>query len=267
MNVTRFLRTLLSKLLLVPVRLALPVLRIKITKSLGLRGKSVLVVGSAPTATIDGLEPFDFVIGVHASPLASKKVGIGPVDLLLVDQSLFNSQRIATDAGKAVVWESGVLTQDPKKKLVVVSSNDIPIDVSIEDAARYRSLLRISNPLRRAILQYISRSVVLEPQGGRAMVGTGAFAIALAFFAGARSVQLTGINLRSGTADNCEYPAHFYDSVGLRHEMYTGKDLELSGISRPRGHSAADSFLLASLYLSGRRLSSNEPELETLLWN
>lgn len=246
----------------------LPLIRAIFVIRGGLRQKSVLIVGSAPTASLDSLNSFDYVFGVHASPLQLGQLGLHETHGLLVDASLFNAARRRTDSGKSVVWDSGVLNSNPHKVLVAVFSNNIRPTESLKKSSTYSRLLRIHNPMRRLILWWASRGFSLEPHKGASLVGTGGFAVAYAFFAGAKSVQITGFNLRSGTKAGTEFPQHFYDSLGMDHSLYEVNDLDPDrDNSKPRGHSAADALLISALYLNGRDIHSNEPDLWPLLSN
>ena len=247
--------------------LSLPLWRKRLFRNFGVTGKSVLVVGSAPSASLEALDPFDFVIGVHASPLLiESKFGL-VTDLLVCDVTVFDSEYAAKEPGRRAVLDSGALSISPKKRLVVVGHDSIRETAPYAETAKFSKFLRLSLVERRAILAWASRSSVLNSDNNHSMVGTGGFAIALAFFAGAKSVQFTGFNLRNGTSDAVEYPHHFYDDM-FSHDLYAPEQVAEDYMqSKPRTHSSADSFLISSLYLQEKSIRSNEPDFEALLAN
>jgi len=247
--------------------LSIPLWRRRLFRKFGVAGKSVLVVGSAPSASLQNLDPFEFVVGVHASPLLiESKFGL-VTDLLVSDISVFHQDYAGKEPGRRAVLDSGAMSMSPLKRLVVVGQDSLRETAPYSEVGNFSQILRLSQMKRKAILAWSSRSFVLNSYNDHSLVGTGAFAIALSFFAGAKSVQFTGFNLRNGTSDSVEYPRHFYDDL-FSHDLYTPEQIvEDYTQSKPRTHSSADSFLISSLYLQEKPIRSNEADFEPLLAN
>ena len=241
----------------------------RLSRVLGIRGEAVLVVGSAPSASLEGLEPFSKVIGIHASPELVRVRFNLQCDVVVVDQSLFNSNFTEKDSTKKQITKNGLLKKNPQQTLVVSASNTISPTVPFESIVPNRRSFFINRDTRRLLLRHLSLSPLLDSPDGSSMVGTGALAIAIAFVGGARSVQFTGINLSSGLSPKRggDEPVHFYEQIGLEQAHEPGSEAAAGEDSLPRNHSAADSLLIASLALRFGTLSSNEKELKPLLNN
>lgn len=233
-------------------------------RQLEIQGKRVLIVGSAPSATLNGLTDFDFVIGVHGSP-ANIRSSLGlKTDLVVVDRSLFNAEQLETNRGKGIIAERGMLRDNPLLKMVVTQSNSIQADTPIEEVADINMAWHLSRMERRIILRRATRSLVLDSWDYRSLTGTGGFAIALAQFFGAASIEFTGFNLINRTQSL--WPSHFY--AGLYGENLEDQDPLIPGaFAAPRTHSSADAVVVASLSLRGFDISTNESDFFPLIQN
>jgi hypothetical protein len=244
--------------------LLIPLFRNRVSRSLSLKDKSILVIGSAPSASLEDLGPFDFVIGANGSPrLIDSAFGL-VTDLLVCDHTIFNSTYHSVTQA---VRDSGALWISPKKLLVVVGPRQDSEAVPYAETGKFSKVVVLSKTERKVILAWASRSFVLDSWDDHSMVGTGVFAIALSFFAGAKSVQFTGFNLRTGLSDGVRGPRHFYEDF-FAHDLYTTEEIaENYTRSKPRSHSSADSLLLASLHLQKKPIGTNEAEFDPLLVN
>lgn len=236
----------------------------RLRRQLAIRGKRVLIVGSAPSASLKGFSAFDYVIGVHGSPANIRSSFDLETHLVVVDRSLFNAQELDTNFGKRIIAKRGMLRGNPLLKMVVAQSNSLRATVPIKDVADIEASWSISRIERRIILRKATRSKILDSWDHRSLTGTGGFAIALAWFLGATSIQFTGFNLINGTPS--EWPSHFYGAL-------YGENLEdlervtPEAVTAPRTHSSADAVVVASLALRGFDITTNEPDFFPLIQN
>ena len=236
----------------------------RLKRELGIEGKRVLIVGSAPSASLNGFNDFDFVIGVHGSP-ANIRSSLGlEADLVVVDRSLFNAEQLETNRGKGIIAERGMLRDNPNLKMVVTQSNSVRADISIQEVADIAAAWHLSRVERRIILRRATYSALLDSWDHRSLTGTGGFAIAFAQFFGASSIQFTGFNLFNRTTSG--WPSHFYGAL-------YGENLEDQGpvvaeaFTLPRTHSSADAVVVASLALRGFDITTNEADFLPLIQN
>ena len=238
-------------------------------RKLGLNGESVLVVGSAPSASLEGLRPFTRVIGVHGSPeLVARRFGLS-CDVVVVDQSLFNVEHASQAPGKRPIVERSLLLKNPTQVLVIAASNNIPPTRAVETLVSSRTKLHLSKIQRRLVVSTSTLNLLIDRSDSSTMASTGALAICLAVLSGARDVQFTGFNLRSGIdrAKGGTVPLHFYQDEGLEPAHHVEDEAISHADSLPRNHSAADAVVISSLSMRFKHLHSNESEFETLLYN
>ena len=229
----------------------------------------VCVVGSAPVALEDARAvkgtSFEHTVAVNGSLPQARALVDNSFFSAVVDESVFNRSHIAANQGSRVVTDHDLLSGVNLRYLAVVRSNRVKADMDPKQHAQFQRIRRIGRYRRGQIIRRQTGAPGLDRSPG-ALVGTGLFAVALAFHWGARAVTMVGFGLRTGTSKG-EYARHYYAAMGLPPlEPADGAEPEYWA-TRPRNHSAADAVVVASLCMGGRQITAYGPDFDVLMTN
>jgi len=218
---------------------------------------SVILVGGAPSAAIPSNHYFDKHIGISSG----SKTLVGRFnkycDLSIMDASFFNLEFSNSCSSKNAMHEKKAYA-DSVNNLVVVSSNAIKPNVTLESLIKAKSNYRIPRWLRGFIVNYVCGTNYLDNFSGYrySQVGTGAWTLAFLVFLKVRAVHITGINLRTGT--DSEFTRYQHGGVvGVNDIEYLK--------SRCRNHCSPDINVFSAIalrYRSRVTLTTNETDID-----
>jgi len=228
----------------------------KIRRSIdSIKGSDVLVLGSAPTPILPESAKDMLLVCCNGSAANVKQLGMKSpvmtvVDFELIDPEIAFSKKVRSD-----IVKERILADLELGALVGTQSNPA-IGGSPEIlGAHYDSFISIDKFSRRKIIDIVTGTEKLERDVNLSLCSTGAFAIALSLFLGARSVSISGFtHLMS---ENGGSQMHFYDEISK----------ELSGKLDTRNHSMADSALIVLSVLNGYIIRTRERDLLPLVQN
>jgi hypothetical protein len=216
-----------------------------------LRGKRVLVLGSAPNPMIPPLVQFDWVVCVNGSSKGKPSSLVGVPTLHVLNEEIrikdpLNIERVRARDGLLIGKRESYLfvrTNLQAVKEFHRSRHNLP-------AGRYLGTIKMSQ-LNRWLRSLTTGMFRLSYPNG--LPSTGGIAVALCSLAKSEEVWIAGLNVvrLSQTA----HGGHSYEL--LNHE---GSSSEMA----PRDHATADSYLLSSLRISGAKLFTAESELRFL---
>jgi hypothetical protein len=216
-----------------------------------LKGKKVLVLGSAPNPVIPQDVSFEWVVCVNGSS-KGKPASLYDLPTLHVLNEEF---RIRTPLNiERVRARDGIPIDDQDSYLFVRTNLEAMRSILTgqpnELRGKFLGTIKLSQ-LNRWLSNGTSRRFKLSYPDG--LPSTGGIAIAITSLAKAEEVWIAGFNVvrLSDTA----HGGHSYESLG-----YEGGASEMS----PRNHATADSYLLSSLSISGKKLFTADPELRFL---
>jgi hypothetical protein len=228
-------------------------------------GKSVLIVGSAPTASLVGLYDFDWIVAVNASSrMVEERFGL-TVNSLVISSRLLQKELLTSHLAFSKLRYKNLIPHTPVQDLYSVMTSDGPSDPEYLGNFSYSFYREIGPTERKLIVAKESASSILDKRSGESQVSTGGFAIALAARQGATRIQFTGFNLlnRSGS----ELPNLYYSNQESVLENLTDFDPAVDLSSVPRNHSVADAHLISAMVLRGIPIYSNESDFQPLLTN
>ena len=220
-----------------------------------LKGRRILVVGSAPDPALPDPSDFDAVVCVNASgDVARRRLGLS-ADLTVMDREM------TTLNGPGEKREAAFNLVRPLDLglVVTVASNAAQLNSSSLAALRNEGHVSLTRRQTRRALQRAASDRRLNSSID-ALVSTGFSAMALAALGRPKTIWLAGFRLfvpagSHGTPH--DYPMPRIDKVSpYRQDRSDG-----------RKHSLADAALLSGLALSGLDVRSHEIELAPLLSN
>ena len=219
------------------------------------RGRRVLVLGSAPEPALPDPGDYDVVACVNASGDVARRRLQRSADVTVIDREMTTLSQPGEKRNTAFELLRGLSLG----LLVTIASNDSGLNRASLDELRHDRHVDLN---KRATRQAVRRST-LNPSLNRGidcLTSTGFSTMAIVALGGPATIWLAGFRLfvpagSHGTPH--DYPMPRID-VRSPYEQ-----------TRPdsRKHSAADATLLGSLVLSGRDVRSHELELAPLLQN
>lgn len=216
-----------------------------------LKGKKVLVLGSAPNPVIPQDVNFDWVVCVNGSSQGKPASLYDLPTLHVLNEEIriinpWNSERVKARDGIQIGDLDSYLfvrTNLGAMRSIFTGHHNV-------SKGKFLGTIKLSQ-LNRWLSNGTSRRFKLSYPDG--LPSTGGIAIAITSLAKAEEVWIAGFNVvrLSDTA----HGGHSYESLG--HE---GGATEKS----PRDHATADSYLVSSLSISGKKLFTADPELRFL---
>jgi hypothetical protein len=214
-----------------------------------LRNKNILVLGSSDNPSLPkNLEDYE-IICCNASPANIKKLGLKKPIATIVDYELVDPIVVKTKLVRKIIYENNILQNIDVGTLIATQSNSSKGGSPDLLNSNYKNFIEIDKILREEILFRLTKFKDIDKSIEHTLISTGAFAVALALFAGAQSVHISGFNLH-----NRQSETHFYSIGGAPKQSI-------------RNHSMADSFLIILLVINGYKISSNEVDLLPILTN
>jgi hypothetical protein len=218
------------------------------------RSTDVLVLGSAPHPDLPEFAENMLLVCCNGSAANAKRLGLkGPamtvVDFELIDPKIAFSKSVRSD-----ILKSKILADLNLGILVATQSNYTAGGSPEILGARYDRYVSIDRFARRKILDVVSGTDKLERDARVSLCSTGAFAVALSLFLGARSVSIAGFTHLMGSDDDGQI--HFYDAYS-----------KSTAVLNTRNHSMADSALISLSVINGHIIRTRERDLLPLVQN
>lgn len=220
--------------------------------------KTVFVLGSAPQASIELFEPTACVVTCNASARQAHRLGLPEPLLTVLDNEVLDPDIRGRKPERCAIVNQGLLAGLNLGHLVTVQSNRALAGSPDVLGATLLSVQALDRAQRSHIVQRASGFDPLDATNW-SMVSTGAFAIALCVYLGARRVNFAGFGLNRPIADRD--PPHFYARA-----VEPGAALPDAGVDS-RNHSMADAALVACLALRGVFVDTRDPDFRPLVQN
>ncbi len=235
-----------------------------------LRGRDCLVVGSAPDADFSALSPDVALVSVNGSGRRLLDHGRDRIDLTVLDSQVLDPAMNRTKETRAVIVREKVLEKlDIGDVYIVDSTKEPEIGPMAQLATRYRRTTRVGRVERRWIACSATGTTWFD-QNSDSLISTGAFAIALCAFAGARSIVFTGFGLYRQAQKG---DPHYYASLGIRFNNDPAPapaappSPEADAPVFVRTHAAADCGVVNALFLSGFDIRTTDRDFVALVRN
>jgi len=219
-----------------------------------LKHVDILVLGSAPHPVLPGLAKDMILVCCNGSAANAKRLGLKEPAMTVVDFELIDPKIAFSKNVRSDILKSKILEDLHLGILVATQSNDTAGGSPEILGARYERYISIDRVARRKILDVVSGADKLERDTRVSLCSTGAFAVALSLFLGARSVTLAGFTHVMSSEDDVQN--HFYDASS-----------KPTGELDTRDHSMADSALIALSVINGYKIRTRERDLLPLVQN
>lgn len=214
-----------------------------------LSNKNILVLGSSGNPRLPkNLEDYE-IICCNASAANIKKLELKKPIATIVDYELVDPNVVKTKLARKIIYENKILQNIDVGILIATQSNSAKGGSPDLLNSNHKNFIEIDKVLREEILLKLTKFNDIDKSIQHTLVSTGAFAVALALFAGAKRVHISGFNFH-----HQELGTHFYRIEGASNQSV-------------RNHSMADSLLIILLLINGYKISSNEIDLLPLLSN
>lgn len=219
-----------------------------------LENKDIFLVGSAPRPDLTLYRDYMEVVTCNGSAANANLLSLKEPALTVVDFELLDPKASAVKPGRSIVLEKGLLRGIFLGHLVAVQSNSSGGGSPLALGARFTVFTELTRLDRTYIVQAMTGSDSLDGDVF-GMVSTGAFALALSFYLGAKSVTLAGFSFFK------EFGAtavpHFYDESSI----------DSPTLVDTRNHSLADAALITQLVLKRYHIRTEERDLLPLIQN
>lgn len=222
-------------------------------------GRTVFVLGSAPQASTALFDQDSLLVSCNASALQAHRLGLPAPALTVMDNEVLDPDVHRQKPERCVIVNQGLLAGLNLGHLVTVQSNRAVAGSPEVLGATVLSVLALDRAVRSQIVQRASGFEPLDASNW-SMVSTGAFAIALCVYLGARGVNFAGYGLNKPMADRD--PPHFYGDSRQQH----GAVHPSAGLDS-RNHSMADAALVACLALRGVQINTLDADFRPLVQN
>ena len=209
-------------------------------------GKDVLILGSAPNPVLPKYFHAMPLICCNGSAANASDLSLQSPVMTVVDYELIDEHESKAKDVRSVIIDSGYLRGLDLGELVATQSNDAKGGKPEILQANYSRFLEISRFERRRMIDLLTNTRLLERDRRTSLCSTGAFAVALAFYLGAKSVTLSGFTyFVSSDVSNAD---------------------EINSINT-RSHSMADSMLLGLATINGKVIQTGERDLLPVIQN
>jgi len=228
----------------------------KIRKSIdSIRDADILVLGSAPNPILPESAKDMLLVCCNGSAANLKQLGMQSPVMTVVDFELIDPEIAYTKKVRSDIVKERILADLQLGTLVGTQSNPAIGGAPEILGAHYDRFISIDKFSRRKILDIVTGTEKLERDVQLTLCSTGAFAIALSLFLGARSVSISGFTHLMSEGGSSQM--HFYDEASIK----------LSGKLDTRNHSMADSALIVLSVLNGHTILTREHDLLPLVQN
>lgn len=228
----------------------------KILESIdALKDSDVLVLGSAPHPVLPECAEDMLLVCCNGSAANAKRLGMKSPVLTVVDFELIDPDIAFSKSVRSDIIKGKILADLHLGILVATQSNSAIGGAPEILGAHYDRYTSIDQLARRKILNVVTGTDKLERDVRLSLCSTGAFAVALSLFLGARSVSISGFTYLMSADGGAQM--HFYDEPSKAS----------SGEWDTRNHSMADSALIVLSVINGHIIRTRERDLLPLVQN
>jgi hypothetical protein len=218
------------------------------------RNVDILVLGSAPHPILPDLAKDMVIVCCNGSAANAKRLGLKAPAMTVVDFELIDPEIAFSKSVRNDILQKKILSNLQLGILVGTQSNSAAGGSPQLLDAKYERFLSIDRYVRREIFDFVTDTDKLERDARVSLCSTGAFAVAISLFLGARSVSLAGFTHVISSDDFGQM--HFYDeSSKTTHELDT------------RNHSMADSAFISLSVINGYKIHTCERDFLPLVQN
>lgn len=225
-----------------------------------IKGKNVFILGSAPNPNLDLYSNDHILISVNGSAANAKELGLKEPLMTVIDFELINKKTAIDKDVRSIIVKNNLLKDINLGFVISTQSNDTLLEDPGILKAKIKKFYSIHRFTRKILIQNVTKNKKLDDTNS--LVSTGAFACALCFFLGANEVIISGFSFLKN--ENF-HPPSFYktDELQFENKIKSEPDSKLD----TRSHSLADSNLISSLVINGRKIKTNEREILPLVQN
>lgn len=221
-----------------------------------IKNKNCFVLGSAPLTKIKSFKKNMILICVHGSPVTAKLLLKKEPDFTVVDTGLidFNNKQVGS---RKYIIKKKILQGKNLGHLISVTSNQSSTQAKPEVLqAKTKSFFYLSKYSRSFIVKKACKNNLLE-KNNTALVSTGIFAIAFAFFLGANKVYFNGMSLIRNNK-----LTHFYKKSKNKKKIIDFNSRYISN-----SHSLADLAFIVSAKINNLHIETDEPHYQIVMDN
>lgn len=241
------------------IYLPIEILRILKLKS-QIKGKKVFILGSAPNPNLDLYSDEHILISVNGSAANAKALGLRDPIITVIDFELINKKTAIDKDVRSIIVKNKLLEDINLGFVISTQSNDTLLNDPNILNAKIKKFYSIHRFTRKILIYNVTKNKKLDDNDS--LVSTGAFACALCFFLGANEVIISGFSFLKN--ENF-HPPSFYktDESQFQNKINPEPNSKID----TRSHSLADSNLISSLVINGRKIKTNEREILPLIQN
>lgn len=220
-----------------------------------LKHADVLVLGSAPHPVLPEFAGDMLLVCCNGSAANVKRLGIKDPVMTVVDFELIDPNIAFSKISRRDILNNKILAGLHLGILVATQSNPATGGAPEILGAHYDRFVQIGRFARRKIVDVVTGTGKLERDEDFTLCSTGAFAVALSLFLGARSVSMSGFTHM--VSPDVDAQMHFYDAPSKAS----------SGEWDTLNHTMADSALIALSIINGHIIRTRERDLLPLVQN
>lgn len=227
------------------------------------KNKNCFVLGSAPHGNIKEYKEDMLLIACNSSAKLAAILGLKEITLTVIDSEILSN---VNKPSRTLINKNKLLRGLDLGYLIQSQSNKTKLGNAEILDAKFKKLFNINNFARSLIIKITTRQFSMYSNSD-CLISTGAFAILLCFFLGAKSVIFSGFSLYQSTEPSLS-PDYFYNkflNLELIEESRTKLPIENKNSFTPRNHAAADVAVISSLYFRFKFLYSLDKDFSPII--
>lgn len=230
-------------------------------------GKDCFVLGSAPEPDLSLFDDEMALVTANGSAGNANALGLPSPTMTVIDFELLDENKLdenKTEKSQLIARNRKLLNGLNLGILIAAQSNNNQGGNPDILQAKYNHFVELIKLERKTIVHQVSGSKLLE-NNVHGLTSTGAFAIALCVYLGARSVTFAGFSLFR--SKQSKVTPHFFNKLDVQTKVSTITDKNIEFDYDSRNHSLADSALISQLVLNGHCILNSHKDFLPLLQN
>ena len=220
-----------------------------------IKNQEVMIIGSSPFSDFRRYKEGMIIVNLNGSVARNKSYGLpSPVITFLDFEIVDQATQIEKKNRKEIIQNSLLLGVNLGYVILTQSNSSRGGDLQ-EITNDFKQVIKISKKLRRWIVLFASRNLLLEKKRD-GLLSTGGFALSFISLLSPKLIYLSGFSLYKDLES--DDPPHFYD---------VGEKLDASKLEGTRSHSLADSLLISILALRGLIIITDDRDIKPLISN
>ena len=232
---------------------------IKLSKKF--KGKNCYVLGSAPHGNLKKYKKNMLLVTSSGSAKLLSILGKHKSDLSILDCEIFTDQNKST---RNIITKNKLLKNLDLGLLVQAQSNNSKFGNPELLEAKFYKHVKIDKFMRKIIIFWVTKNIYLENRFD-SKISSGIFSIILCFFLGSKSVTFSGFSTTHKNKGS-SIPEHFYKKY-LNLEITDYKKNKNDHFKFPRSHSAADLVTIGLLFVSGKKIFTEDSDFIPSVYN